>query len=86
MYGPPRGCKGKAEEEEKSAQMYRPLVEISSTGLDELRACLPSKSVGCSFETILVTRLETRRCDCSFVLAVPVQTSVGKFQAVAVVR
>ncbi len=46
----------------------------------------PSKSVGCSFETILVTRLETRRCDCSFVLAVPVQTSVGKFQAVAVVR
>jgi hypothetical protein len=41
------------------------------------RVC-PSKSVGCSFETILGTRLRTRRCDCSFVLAAPVQTSVGK--------
>src|ERR1700679_673115 len=43
------------------------------------RVC-PSKSVGCSFETILVTRLRTRRCDCSFVLATPVQTSVGNFK------
>jgi hypothetical protein len=41
------------------------------------RVC-PFKSVGCSFETILVTRLRTRRCDCSFVLAYPVQTSVGE--------
>jgi len=38
----------------------------------------PSKSVGCSFETILGTRLRTRHCDCSFVLAAPVQTSVGR--------
>jgi hypothetical protein len=41
MYGPPRGRKGKAEEEEKSAQMYSVFVEISSPGLDELRACPP---------------------------------------------
>jgi hypothetical protein len=31
----------KAEEEEKSAQMYSVFVEISSPGLDELRACPP---------------------------------------------
>jgi len=41
MYGPPRGCKGKGKEEEKSAQMYSVFVEISSPGLDELRACPP---------------------------------------------
>jgi hypothetical protein len=26
--------------------------------------------------------LKARRCDCSFVVAVPVQTSVGKFKSV----
>ena len=31
-------------------------------------------------------RLKTCRCDCSFVLAVPVQTSVGKVQSVVAVR
>jgi hypothetical protein len=40
-------------------------------------ACL-SLQVGRSWETIIGIRLEARRCDCSFVLAVPVQTSVGK--------
>ena len=64
----------------------RPLWRSVLLALMSCARVRPSKSVGCSFETILVTRLETRRCDCSFVLAVPVQTSVGKFQAVAVVR
>ncbi len=41
------------------------------------RVCL-YKSVGCSFETNFGIRLRTRRCDCSFVLAAPVQTPVGK--------
>jgi hypothetical protein len=36
-------------------------------------------------ETIFGIRLKARRCDCSFVLAVPVQTSVGKLQTVDVV-
>lgn len=44
---------------------------IRPLGGDRLRACLSSKSVGCSFETILGIRLRTRRCDCSFVLAAP---------------
>jgi hypothetical protein len=44
------------------------------------RVC-PFKSVGCSFETIVVTRLRTRRCDRSFVVADPVQTSVGEFDS-----
>ena len=37
-------------------------------------ACL-SLQVGRSLRTIIGIRLQTRRCDCSFVLAVPVQTS-----------
>src|SRR6516225_8828305 len=40
------------------------------------RAC-PFKSVGGSFETILGTSLQARRCDCSFVLVVPMQTREG---------
>jgi hypothetical protein len=36
-------------------------------------------------ETIIGIRLKARRCDCSFVFAVPVQTSVGKFKSVDVV-
>jgi hypothetical protein len=40
-------------------------------------ACL-SLQVGRSLETIIGSRLKARRCDCSFVLAVPVQTLVGK--------
>jgi hypothetical protein len=42
------------------------------------RVC-PYKSVGRYFETNIGIRLQARRCDCSFVLAAPVQTSVGKF-------
>jgi hypothetical protein len=41
------------------------------------RVC-PYKSVGCSLETNFGIRLRTRRCDCSVVLAAPVQTRVGK--------
>lgn len=46
-------------------------------------ACL-SLQVGRSLKTILGVRLKARRCDCSFVFAVPVQTSVGKFKFVYV--
>jgi hypothetical protein len=79
MYGPPQDCKGKAAgREDKSAQMYSAfgwrLVLLAMMSC--ARVC-PSKSVGCSFETILGTRLRTRCCDYSFVLAVPMQTSVG---------
>ena len=47
-------------------------------------ACL-FLQVGRSLETIIGIRLKARRCDCSFVFAVPVQTSVGKFKFVDVV-
>jgi hypothetical protein len=40
-------------------------------------ACL-SLQVGRSLKTIIGIRLRTRRFDCSFVLTVPMQTSVGK--------
>ena len=46
-------------------------------------ACL-SLQVGRSLETIIRIRLKARRCDCSFVVAVPVQTSVGKLKSVDV--
>ena len=38
-----------------------------------------------SLKTIRNTRLRTRRCDCSFVVTYPVQTSVEKLQSVVVV-
>jgi len=87
MYGPPQDCKGKFGRKDKSAQMYSSIRAAFGwrSALLAMMSCArvcPSKSVGCSFETILGTRLRTRRCDCSFVLAAPVQTSVGKFQAV----
>ena len=87
MYGPPQDCKGKFGREDKSAQMYSAFGWRSAllAMMSCARVC-PSKSVGCSFETILGTRLRTRRFDCSFVLAAPVQTSVGKAQAAVVVR
>jgi hypothetical protein len=41
MYGPPHDCKGKLRGEETSLRKcIRPLMEISSPGHDELRACL----------------------------------------------
>jgi len=49
------------------------------------RVC-PYKSVGCSFETNFGIELRTRRCDCSVVLAAPVQTSMRKMKAVTLVR
>ena len=45
-----------------------------------------SLQVGRSLKTIIGIRLQTRRCDCSFVLTVPVQTSVGKIKVVVVER
>jgi hypothetical protein len=44
-------------------------------------ACL-SLQVDRSFKTMIGIRLQMRRCDCSFVLAVPTQTSVGKIKVV----
>jgi hypothetical protein len=37
-------------------------------------------------KTVVHIRIQARRFDCSFVFAVPVQTSVGKIQSVVVVR
>jgi DNA-binding transcriptional LysR family regulator len=63
-------------------------IDVENYGFpshDELRAC-PSFSVGRSFVTILITRLRPRRCDCSCVLADPVQTSLDKVQSAVVAR
>ena len=87
MYGPPLDCKGKFGREDKSAQMYSAFKwRWSLLAMMSCARVCPSKSVGCSFETILGTRLRTRRCDCSFVLAAPMQTSVGRLQAGVVAR
>ena len=63
-------------------------VEIDSPGQDEMHACL-SLLVARSSKTISRIRLRTRRCDCSFVLAAPVQTFGGGgtlYKLVVVVR
>jgi hypothetical protein len=87
MYGPPQDCKGEVWSRDKSAQMYTAfrwrLVLLARMSC--ARVC-PSKSVG-RCKTIRRIRLETRRCDCSFVLATPMQTSVGKrYEIVVIVR
>ena len=51
-----------------------------SHGHDEFR-CVPVLTSRSVVETIISIRLKARRCDCSFVFAVPVQTSVGKFKS-----
>jgi hypothetical protein len=66
------------------ANVFGLWVESSSPGQDELRACLSFKTLR-SLKTIRNTRLRTRRCDCSFVVTYPVQTSVEKLQTVVVV-
>jgi hypothetical protein len=82
MYGPPSDCKEKARSEKTSLRKcIRPLVEHSAPGQDELRAYL-SLLVGRSSSTNSSSRFQARRCDCSFVLAVLIQTSVGNFNAV----
>jgi hypothetical protein len=79
MYGPPQDCKGKFGREDKSAQMYSAfewrLVLLAMMSC--ARVC-PSKSVG-RLKTIFGIRLRTRRYDCSFVLAAPMQTLMGNF-------
>ena len=81
MYGPPSDYKEKAEGEKTSLRKcIRPLVELSAPGQDELRAYL-SLLVGRLSSTNSSSRFPGTRCDCSFVLAVSVQTSVGKLQA-----
>src|SRR3984893_16849155 len=71
-------ARGKFGREDKSAQMYSAFGWRSAllAMMSCARVC-PSKSVGCSFETILVIRLRTRRCDCSFVLAGPTNDFLG---------
>jgi hypothetical protein len=77
MYGPPRDCKGKVwARRQVCANVYGLWLETSSPGQDELRAC-PSFKVGRSLKTIFRTRLRTRRCDCSFVLATPCRLRWG---------
>ena len=87
MYGPPSDCKERAEGEKTSLRKcIRPLVEHVLLTRMSCARVRPYKPVGCSFETILGRRLKTRRCDCSFVLAVSMQTSVGKFKPSLLVR
>jgi hypothetical protein len=78
-------ARGKRGREDKSAAMYSAFEWRSSLlAMMSSAACL-SLQVGRSFETIIGIRLKARRCDCSFVFAVPVQTSVVSFKSVDVV-
>jgi hypothetical protein len=73
------GLQGEVWSRDKSAEMYSAfgwrLVLLAM--MNCTRVC-PSKSLG-RLKTIFGTRLQARRCDCSFVLAAPMQTSVGNF-------
>jgi hypothetical protein len=66
--------------EDKSAQMYTALGwrVVLLARMSCARVC-PFKTRR-SLRTIRNSRLRTRRCDCSFVLATPLQTSVGGFK------
>jgi hypothetical protein len=80
MYGPPSDCTEKAEGEKTSLRKcIRPLVEHCAPGQDELRAYL-SLLVGRRHQPIRPAGFQARRCDCSFILAVLMQTSVGNFK------
>ncbi len=73
------GLQGKAlNDRQVCGNVFGLWVEISLLAMMSSAACL-SLQVGRSLETIFGIRLKARRCDCSFVFAVPVQTSVGKF-------
>ena len=68
---------------DKSAAMYSAFEwRTSLLAMMSSAACL-SLQVGRSLETIIGIRLKARRCDCSFVFAVPVQTSVGELKFVS---
>jgi hypothetical protein len=79
MYGPPQDCKGKFGREDKSAQMYT-AFGWRLVLLARMRCACPSFKVGRSLKTIFRTRLRTRRCDCSFVLATPCRLRWGNFR------
>lgn len=71
----------KCGREDKSAQMYSAFCW--STRLLARMSCAricPYKPVGCC-QPIRPAGFQARRCDCSFVLAVSVQTSVGKLSS-----
>jgi len=55
----------------------RPLMRSALLAKISCARVCPYKSVGRSFETNLGIRLQTRRCDYSFVLGAAVRTSVG---------
>ena len=76
------GLQGKSfGREDKSAAMYSAFEWRSSLlAMMSSAACL-SLQVGRSLKTIIGIRLKARRCDCSFVVAVPVQTSVEAFSS-----
>jgi ferredoxin len=80
-----RTARGKFGRGDKSAQMY------SAFGWRVVLLAMMSCARVCPFKTrrslktIRNTRLRTRRCDCSFVVTYPMQTSVEKLQAVVVV-
>jgi len=75
-----RTARAKLRARDKSAAMYSAFEwRLSLLAMMSSAACL-SLQVGRSLKTILGIRLKARRCDCSFVVAVPVQTSVGKLE------
>ena len=83
MYGPPQDCKGRVSgDRQVCGNVFGLWVEISLPAMMSSAACL-SLQVGRSLETIIGIRLKARRCDCSFVFAVPVQTSVGELKFVS---
>jgi len=78
LYGPSRDCKGEVW---ARGQVCANVLGLwwRSALLAKIRCArvCPYKSVGRSFETNLGIRLQTRRCDYSFVLGAAVRTSVG---------
>jgi len=66
---------------DKSAAMYSAFEWRTSLLATMSSAACLFLQVGRSLETIIGIRLKARRCDCSFVFTVPVQTSVGKFKS-----
>jgi hypothetical protein len=78
MYGPPQDCKGSLAERQVCANVFGLEWRLVLLAMMSCARVCPSKSVG-HLKTIFRIRLQTRRYDCSFVLATPMQTPVGNF-------
>ena len=81
MYGPPRGCKGKAKADRQvCANVFAFGWRAESPGHDELR-CVLFLINGTVMETIFGSRLQARRWELFVRLSYPVQTLVGELDA-----